>query len=123
MVDPTGALVNIQKMSQSEHFSAASTFRRVWQVSHALPEMDRMALFDAERSELVVLNALGREVWHGLDGVRTVRELAEALRGEAEGAPDQTQAEREVLLFLSDLHSRGAVELLDQEDGASAPSR
>lgn len=82
-----------------------------------------MALFDAERSELVVLNALGREVWGGLDGERTVRELAEAIRGEAEGAPDQAQAEREVLLFLSDLHGRGAVELVLEEDGSGAPSR
>lgn len=85
-----------------------------------------MALFDAERSELVVLNALGREVWSNLDGTRTVRELAEALRGEAEGAPDQEQAEKEILRFLADLQGRGAVELLPQEGPAedvSVPRR
>lgn len=113
LVDRAAMLVSIGEMSPNERLSAASTFRRIWKVSHSLPEMDRMALFDAERSELVVLNALGREVWHALDGVRTVRELALALRGEAEGAPDQERAEQEVLMFLSDLHRRGAVELLE----------
>lgn len=123
MVDPSKMPNNIEEMSLEERISPASTFRRVWKVSHALPEMDRMALFDADRSELVVLNAVGREVWKRLDGIRTVQELALLLRGEAEEAPDQDQAEREVLAFLTDLHERGAVELLPQRDGVSAPSR
>ncbi len=99
-------------MSTEEPISALSTFRRAWEVSHALPETDRMALFDSDRSELVVLNALGREVWNRLDGVHTVRELVAQLREEADEAPDQVQAEREVLVFLADLRDRGAVELL-----------
>lgn len=99
-------------MHDAPSFSPRATFRRVWKVSHELPEMDRMALFDADRSELVVLNALGREVWDNLDGVRTVRELVESLRQRAESPPDQAEAERQVLVFLTDLHARGAVELI-----------
>lgn len=96
----------------AQSFSPSATFRRVWKVSHELPEAERMALFDADRSELVVVNALGREVWDNLDGVRSVRELVEFLRGEVESPPDQADAEREVLVFLSDLHKRGAIELV-----------
>jgi hypothetical protein len=47
----------------------------------------------------------------------------QTLRLEAEEAPDQDKAEREVLLFLEDLHGRGAVELLEPGAAVSAPSR
>lgn len=88
------------------------TYRKLWRISHDLPDQDQVALFDEQRSELVMLNPLGGEIWDLVDGKRSVGDIARHLKETVETAPELPQIETEVQAFLSDLAARGAVELV-----------
>lgn len=94
----------------SPSLTGQSVLRRVWQVSHELPEEERVAFFDEAASELVVVNALGGAIWQLLDGKSSIGELAELIAEEVQGAPEVGEVERELLAYLQQLLERGAVE-------------
>lgn len=94
----------------SPRLTGQSVLRRVWQVSHELPEEERVAFFDEAASELVVVNAVGGAIWQLLDGESSVRELSELIAEEVQGAPDAAEVERALLGYLKALLERGAVE-------------
>lgn len=56
---------------------------------------------------LKVLNAVGAQIWSWIDGLRSVREIAEMLC--AEYIIDQGEAELDTLEFLRNLESKGAL--------------
>ena len=56
---------------------------KVWTVSHELPETGETVVFDAERSELLVLNPTAGALWHVLDGRRDLLAAVTFLRNDA----------------------------------------
>lgn len=96
-----------------------SVFRRVWQVSHDLPEEGQVAFFDEGRSELVVVNSVGGAVWQLLDGERTVRDIAELLASEVQGAPPPDSVFETVVTFLNQLEGRGSIQEVSRPPSAS----
>lgn len=91
---------------------STSVLRRVFRVSHELPEEGRLAFFDDAQSELVVVNALGGAIWHLLDGQLSVAEIARILSEEVQSAPSVVEVEQQVRAFLQTLLDRRAVELV-----------
>jgi len=81
-------------------------------VSHELPEEGRVALFDEEGSQLVVLNEVGGEIWRLLENPLRGDELVAELSRSIEQTPPEEEVRAEVLRFLNDLYQRGAVELV-----------
>lgn len=88
-----------------------SVLRRVWLVSHELPD-EEVAFFDEPRSELVVVNGVGGAIWQLLDGVLDVTEICQMLSEEVQGAPGPDLLEAQVIAFLQMLLERKAVEVV-----------
>ncbi len=95
-------------------------YRRVWKVSHDLPDENQVALFDQERSELLMINAVGAEIWDLLDGRRSLGDIVQELRALSPDAPEPEEMLVQVEQFLQMLLSRGAIELVPEPD-ASTP--
>jgi hypothetical protein len=89
-----------------------TVFRRLWKVSHDLPEENQVAFFDQSQSELVVVNALGGAVWELLDGQRSVGSIADILAEEVQNAPDRDAVLAQVVTFLRGLCDRQAIEVV-----------
>jgi len=83
-------------------------FRRVWQISHELPDTDETVLFDQERSQLLVLSDSAAAIWYLIDGHRTIEEIVAFLRGEQPQCPSET--DELVRRFVDQLETRGAIE-------------
>lgn len=90
-------------------FADEHVFSRLWQVSHELPETGETVVFDAGRSELLVLNPIGGAIWELLDGARSVSDIVSVLVAEVESAPSSGEVAIEVRRFLSDMVARGAI--------------
>lgn len=90
-------------------FDAKDVFERVWKIAHELPEAGKLALFDASKSQLVILNALGAAFWWRLDGVRSLGDIALEISEAVESAPSADQVLEASLPFLNDLSLRGAL--------------
>lgn len=87
----------------------SSIYRRVWRVTHELPDSDQTVLFDPASSELLVLSDSGAAIWYLLDGERSEADIIEFIRAERPDAPPSLPDE--VAAFLSDLLARRAIEI------------
>jgi Coenzyme PQQ synthesis protein D (PqqD) len=92
--------------------NANSVLERAWLVSEDLDDDGQVALFDEQRSELLVLNGIGGAVWHELDGQITLGELAQALSEAVSGAPDASTVLAEVSAFAEGMLARGALRVV-----------
>ncbi len=86
-----------------------TVFRKVWTISHDLPDENQVAFFDEDRSELVLVNELGGAIWGLLDGARSVGEISQLLASEVKDAPNEEEVKTLVFAFLEDLSARNAI--------------
>ena len=92
--------------------NAESVLERVWLVSEDLDEEGQLALFDEQRSELLVLNGIGGAIWHELDGQISLGDLAQTLSSEIAGAPDAATVLKEMSEFAEAMLERGALRVV-----------
>lgn len=85
---------------------------KLYKVSHELDDGRQLAVFDAEKSELMVFNELAVAIWSLLDGQITLGEIAEELASHVAEAPSLPEVTGQVILFAQDLLERGAVSLV-----------
>jgi len=86
--------------------------RKLWHVSHELPDSGETAVFDEARSELVLLNPTAGAIWALVDGRRRVREIVRDLLEQVEGPPAAEDATATALVFLKGMSARGALEVI-----------
>lgn len=60
-----------------------------------------------EQGQVKVLNPVGARIWTMIDGIRTIREIADLICQEYE--VDPSQAEEDAIQFISDLHQRNVL--------------
>lgn len=88
-----------------------ATIERSLEVSHELSETGELILYDQEKSEVVMFNAMGACIWELIDGRRTARDVVDFIV-EARGAENERPIiERDVLAFLRDLAGRRSIRL------------
>ncbi len=79
-------------------------------MSHSLNDVEQTAVFDAERSELVLLNGTGGLIWELIDGTRSVAAIAHELEGLIVEGPGAEVLLGVTLGFLDEMAARGALE-------------
>ncbi len=75
------------EMIDQPSLSEEAVIRRVWKVTHELPEEGTLALFDVNESQLVILNSIGAVFWSRLDGVTPLGQIASEISDDVQGAP------------------------------------
>ena len=93
---------------QVKNIHPSAVFSRSWSVCHELEE-GRVALFDEEKSELLVLNPIGGAIWELVDGKNSVQQIVQELAS-VETAPSEAEIQEEVARFINDLLGRHALE-------------
>lgn len=88
---------------------SSDVFVRSWKTSHLLPDEGKLALFDEEKSELILLNPIGGAVWSKLDGQRTVNKIALELVEQSMDAPSHELATTQIISLLEELLVRQAI--------------
>jgi len=84
--------------------------RRLWVVSHELPDNGQTVVFDESRSELLMLNGTGGAVWESIDGKRDVAAIVDFLAERLEQAPSRQELIETTRAFLLSMAARGALE-------------
>ncbi|OQX66597.1 MAG: hypothetical protein B6A08_19660 [Sorangiineae bacterium NIC37A_2] len=98
-------------MSETAAIPPDAAIERALEVSHELSETGELILFDQEKSEVVMFNAMGACIWELIDGRRTARELVDFIV-EARGAEKERPViERDVFAFLRELVGRRSIRL------------
>ena len=92
--------------------TADAVLQREHQVSHELKDTDQLAVFDAQASELVVLNGIGGAVWAMLDGQMSLGDIAQEVAEHVPNAPSREEVEVEVIRFAQSLLERQAVSVV-----------
>lgn len=69
---------------------------------------DELVVVLPERGKFIVLNGTGAEVFQGVDGQRSLEQIAATLSERYDADPQQVQTD--VLAFAADLLDRGAVQ-------------
>ncbi len=86
--------------------SLNTRFARDERISWRMIE-DEAILIDRDEGEMLRLNPIGTEIWHGLDGTRSVNEIVEHIHQTFE--VKRKKAEKDVLRFLNQLVRREMV--------------
>ena len=72
---------------------------------------DTVIILDLKEGDFFELDEVAARIWNGLDGVRTIEELARALVDQY--GIDIETARSDVIAFVSDLYAKGLVVFAD----------